>query len=180
MTFATTHGTTNIRAKSAGFLSAFTRRVETGLLSGAPASRSRYLVTQKHDNTLRFRAETYWTAINVGLNDVQLTVDSDGLVTYTIRFLRWAGYVLGLGAALGIILVVMFTTIDLRSYIAAHRGSSVPGLSIDQNVTLAWGMVLFWALVWPWILIACHKRPLRRLMNRIIAEVDAVAMNAAR
>lgn len=180
MTFATTHGTTNIRANSAVFLSAFTRRVETGLLSGAPASRSRYLVTQQQDNSLRFHAETFWTAVNVGLNDVQLTVDSDGQVMYTIRFPKWAGYVLGLSAGLGIIFVVVFTTIDLRSYIAAHPGSSFPRLSINQNVALAWGMVLFWALVWPWILMACHKRPLRRLMNRIIAEVDVVAMNTAR
>jgi hypothetical protein len=34
-------------------------------------------------------------------------------------------------------------------------------------------MVLFWGFVWPWLLVALHKRPVRRLLERIIAEVDA-------
>jgi hypothetical protein len=37
-------------------------------------------------------------------------------------------------------------------------------------------MALFWGFAWPWLLIALHKRPLRRLMNQIIVEVDAAAM----
>ena len=178
MTFATTQGTANIRANSAAFVSAFVRRLETGLLSGASVSRSRYAVTQRHDTSLRFHAETFWTAIGVGLNDVELAASSDGQVTYTIRFPRWAGYALGLSGLLGAVLIVVFAMIDLRAYIARYPGSSFPGLSMNQNVAVAWGMALFWGFVWPWILIALHKRPLRRLMNRIISEVDATAMGS--
>jgi hypothetical protein len=49
----------------------------------------------------------------------------------------------------------------------------IPGLSIEQHVLVAWAMVVFWGFVWPWLLIALHKRPLRRLIERLIAEVDA-------
>ena len=43
---------------------------------------------------------------------------------------------------------------------------------MNQNVALAWALALFWGFVFPWILIAMHRRPLRRLMDRLIAEVD--------
>ena len=33
-------------------------------------------------------------------------------------------------------------------------------------------MVLFWGFIWPWLLIAIHKRPLHRLVARIVSEVD--------
>jgi hypothetical protein len=51
----------------------------------------------------------------------------------------------------------------------------LPSLSVDQNLLVAWFMVLFWGLVWPWLLIPMHKRPLRRLVVRLITEVDAQA-----
>ena len=49
----------------------------------------------------------------------------------------------------------------------------IPGLSIDQNLRVAWLMVLFWGFIWPWLLIWLHKRPLRGLITRLIAEIDA-------
>lgn len=36
-------------------------------------------------------------------------------------------------------------------------------------------MVILWGFVWPWLLIALHKKPLRRLIAGLIAEVDAQA-----
>jgi len=64
---------------------------------------------------------------------------------------------------------------DIRDYVARHPASAFPGLSLDQNVAIAWVMALFWAFAWPWILIALHKGPLRRLMEHLIAEIDAEA-----
>jgi len=49
----------------------------------------------------------------------------------------------------------------------------IPGLSTEQNLLIAWSMVLFWGFVWPWLLIHLHQRPLRRLLERVISEVDA-------
>jgi hypothetical protein len=53
-------------------------------------------------------------------------------------------------------------------------------MSIDQNLSVAWLMVLFWGFVWPWLVIVLHKRPLRRLITRLIAEVDAGAASTPR
>jgi len=41
-------------------------------------------------------------------------------------------------------------------------------------------MVLFWGFVWPWLVMLLHKRSLRRLIARLIAEVDAGAAPTAR
>jgi hypothetical protein len=171
-------GTAAIRAQEQSFIAAFTRRIETGLLRGAPKRRCHYLVTGVEPDWLAFRAADWWTAFYVGLNEVTLKVFPDGRVRYTIRYPRWAGYAVALGAALAIILVAFFLTFDLRSYIASHAASRIPGLTLDQNVAIAWAMAVFWGFAWPWILIPLHKRPLRRLMEQIIGEVDAAASEA--
>jgi hypothetical protein len=56
----------------------------------------------------------------------------------------------------------------------------IPGLSVEQNLLIAWVMVLFWGFIWPWVLISLHKRPLHRLIARLIAEVDAGVAPASR
>ena len=68
--------------------------------------------------------------------------------------------------------IVLLITLDVRGYIAGHSASRLPGLSLDQNVGIAWLMVLFWGFIWPWLLISLHKGPLRKLITRLIAEVD--------
>jgi hypothetical protein len=72
-------------------------------------------------------------------------------------------------------LIATFLIFDLRGYLQAHRGVESLLLSDDQNVALAWGMAIFWGFAWPWILIALYKRPLRRMMEALIADVDATA-----
>ncbi len=169
-------GTSIIRAEPRAFVSAFVRRIETGLLRGTSPRRCRYTVTRHGDAGLAFRATDWLTAFNVGLNDVELTVSSGGRVGYTIQYRRWARYAVVLSAGFGLLLGAVFLIVDIRSYIDQHAGSRIPGLSTGQNVAIAWAMALFWGFVWPWILIALHKSPLRRLMEQLIAEVDAVAM----
>lgn len=68
---------------------------------------------------------------------------------------------------------------DIRGYLARQPASAFFGLSTDLQVVVAWSMALFWGFVWPWILIALHKRPLRGLMARLIAEIDAAAVHAS-
>jgi hypothetical protein len=80
---------------------------------------------------------------------------------------------------LGTIGIVLLVTLDVRGYMARHSSSTLPGLSIDQNLVIAWFMVLFWGFVWPWLLAPIHKRPLRRLVERLIADVDARAAPGA-
>jgi hypothetical protein len=97
-----------------------------------------------------------------------------------VRYPRWATFVLALSDLLGVALLVFFVFFDIREYLVGHPASAVPGLSLDQNVALAWAMALFWGFAWPWIVIAGHRRPLRRLIEGLIAEVDAAAAGEAR
>jgi hypothetical protein len=165
-------GTVPIRRPAALFLESFQRRVAAGLLTGGPHSRSNYVVTQAGSDSLHIRAADWWTAVNVGLNDFELQVAAPGLVHYRVRYWRWAGYVLSLGGGLGGIGLLLLLLADVRSYIAQNSAHMIPGLSVDQNLKFAWGMVLFWGFAWPWLLIALHRRPLRRLIERLIGEVD--------
>lgn len=174
-----TEGTVQIRSSAAQFLEAFRRRVAAGLLSGRPHPRSNYVIAEGASDRLRVRAADWWTAFNVGLNELELE-PRPGVVHYRVRYWRWAGYALGLGAMLGLIGVSLLLAFDVRGYIASHAASQIPGLSIDQNVAITWSMVLFWGFVWPWLLIALHKRPLRRLIARLISEVDTVPLNSER
>jgi hypothetical protein len=171
-------GTLPIRSPAPAFLQAFGRRAETGLLTGRPQPRSYYVVNAASDGGLRVRAAGWSTAIAVGLNDLELRPTHAGAIHYRLQFWRWTCYAVGLCAVLGGIGLTLLLAFDARAYIASHPGSQLPGLSIDQNLRVAWAMALFWGFAWPWILVALHKRSLRRLLARIVAEVDAsVAKN---
>ena len=168
-------GTATIRSSAAQFVQALERRIGAGLFLGYPQPRSNYRVIKTGSGELRVQAADWWTAISVGLNDVELRVSHPGSVHYQVRYWRWASYALALCGMLGLIGLVLLLTVDVRGYIARRPTSRLPGLSIDQNVLVAWAMVLFWGFVWPWLLVALHKRPLRRLVVRLIGEADAAA-----
>ena len=166
-------GTVPIRSAPAAFLQAFRQRVVTGLLSPKPRARSNYVITQANNDRLHVRASDWSTAINVGLNELDLQLGQQHTVSYKVRYWRWATYVLGLSGVLGLTGLVLLLTVDVRSYVTRLPQRMLPGLSVDQNLFVAWGLVLFWGFVWPWILIVLHKPALRRLTIRLITEVDA-------
>ena len=168
-------GTVSIRSPAGSFLQAFRERVSAGLLTGRPHPRSNYVVSEAASGVLVVRAADWWTAINVGLNRLELQHVPPDLIRYDVRYWRWAAYALGLSGALGLVGLAMLLSLDVRGYVARHERSMIPGLSIEQNVAIAWVMVLFWGFIWPWLLMAMHKRPLRRLVTRLIAEVDVAA-----
>jgi hypothetical protein len=169
-----TEGFAPIRSEPEAFIRIFACQVETGLFPRASSTRSRYTVTRQARDSLSFRAVNWLTAFNVGLNEVELSA-STGQVRYTIEYRRWAAYGVLLSAAIGLTLAVVFLAIDIRDYVDRHPGRMIPGLTTDQNVAIGWAMVIFWGFVWPWILVGLHKRPLRRLMDRLIEEVDQSA-----
>jgi hypothetical protein len=129
---------------------------------------------------LEVRAADWWTAINVGLNRLELRHLQPSVIRYHVRYWQWARYALGLSGGLGLVGLALLLSFDVRGYIARHQSSMISGLSIDQNLLIAWLMVLFWGFIWPWLLISLHKRPLRRLLTRLIAEVDAGAASTPR
>jgi hypothetical protein len=167
-------GTATIRSPSERFLQAFRQRVASGLLTGRPHPRSRYTISEAGSDRLMIVAADWWSAVNVGLNRVELHAQP-GMIRYHIWYWRWARYALGVSGGIGLAGIVLLLSFDVRSYIAQNRSAAISLLSIDQNLFVAWCMALFWGFVWPWILISLHKRPLRQLVTRLIAEVDAEA-----
>ena len=174
------HGSISIRSAPWDFLQTFQQRVTRGLLTGQPHPRSNYLVTRADAQQLHVQAADWRTAINVGLNEVDLELPQPGIVRYQVHYWRWASYAIGLGGVLGVIGAALLLAFDVRGYIAQAPGRMVPGPSVDQNLFVLWAMVLFWGLVWPWLLIQLHKGPLRRLLSRLVTEVDEQALAADR
>ena len=168
--------TLRIQASSARFIAALRERIHDGLLTGQSSSRSNYSIVESTPETIRIRAVGWWTAINIGLNDLNLNLTDSGTVHFRLRYWRWAIYCLMLCFAVGVGGLLIFLKIDIRDYISSHSGARIPGLSIEQNMYFAWCNLLFWALIWPWILIAYHKRPLRRLIKKIVNEIDTDAI----
>lgn len=172
-------GVASISGDGPAFLAAFERRVANGLLAAKPNRRSNYAVVDSSPGHLMVRAADWWTAIAVGLNEVTLDASHAGRVRYQVRYRRWAAYVVGFCAVLGCIGVAFLLSPSAAAYFAGNPGRMVPGFTVDENLQVAWAMVLFWGFVWPWLLIALHKRPLRRLLERIIREVDGAAVSSA-
>jgi hypothetical protein len=165
-------GALPIRSAPEPFQRAFAARVREGLM-GARAARSNYAVTSDGPGRLVVEAADWSTAIAVGLNWLELRPEATGRVRFHVRYWRWTAYAVGLSAIIGTVGLILLTTLDVRGYIASHERSMVPGLSVDQNLAVAWGMVLFWGFLWPWLLVSLHKPSLRRLVARLVAEVDA-------
>jgi len=171
-----TSGVVTIRSTSTAFIRALEQRVAAGLLTGEPRRRSRYQVIESTPRSLRIRAADWIAAVNVGLNDVELIFSEPRAIRYQVTYWRWAQYVIGLSGVMGLIGLVLLGTADVRGYMARNPSTTLMGLSADQGLALAWAMVLFWGFAWPWLLIALHKRPLRRLLERLVGEVDAAAV----
>lgn len=171
-------GTVSIASPADRFFHACRQRVAAGLLTGQPHPRSNYVVSGASHDHVEIRAADRTTSSNVGLNTVVLRYVHPGTIHYRIQYWPWARFALGLSGGIGLIGIILLLGFDVRGYIADHESSMVPGLSIEQNLGIAWLMVLFWGFVWPWLLIAMHKRPLRELITRLIAEMDAAGVSA--
>ena len=165
-------GTVPIHSGGEAFLAEFKLRVDRGLLSGKPHPRSNYVVSHSAPGRLQVRAADWKTALNVGLNDLDLDIPRPGLVSYRVRYRRWGSYVLLLCGALGLAGIALLLTLDVRGYLARHPGQAIPGLSIDQNLLVAWAIVIFWGFLWPWVLIALHRQMIHKLVRRLITEID--------
>ena len=157
------------------FIAAMRARVSTGVLTNP---RARYAVRRVDAGAIEVRAMDWRTAIDIGLNDIELLQPAPGSIRYRVRYWRWASFVIGLGAVLGLAGAALLIGLDVRGYIARHPKSMIPGMSPDGNMTVAWLMIAFWGFAWPWLLIAMHKGPLRRVVTSLITDVDASALAA--
>lgn len=147
--------------------------MSAGLLTGHPHPRSNYVVSAADADRLVVRAADWLTSFNVGLNELELRHVAPDTIRFRVQYWRWALYALGLSGGLGVGGVIMLLTLDVRGYIARHENTMIPGFSVEQNLAIAWAMAIFWGFIWPWLLIAMHKGPVRKLVARLVAEVDA-------
>jgi type IV secretory pathway TrbD component len=171
-------GQTRIASPAAVFLEGMKGRLESGLLMGRPHRRSHYAVIRHAQRELAFKAADFVTAINVGLNEVILRTGADRNVEYSVSYVRWAAYVVGLGACLGIAFLFVFLLWDIQAEIGRYAFVADPALNRSIGFALFWGFVLFWTLVWPWILIIMYRPFARKLLERIIGEVDMAAQHS--
>ena len=165
-------GRLTIRSEPERFFKAFRRRVASGLLTGTPNRRSNYIATIVDERHMSVRAADWKSAINVGLNDLNLGYAGDGILRYRVRYWRWTLYCVALSAVLAAIGIALVLAFDVRSYLTAAPGRMLWGLSVDQNIILLWAFIVFWGFIWPWILVALHKRSLHALVKRLVAAVD--------
>jgi hypothetical protein len=168
-------GRLTIRSEPEQFFTAFRRRVASGLLTGSPHRRSNYTAAAADARHLSVRAADWKSAINVGLNDLAFEFAGDGILRYRVRYWRWTLYCVALGAVLAATGIALVLTFDVRSYLTQAPGRMLWGLSVEQNMALLWAFIVFWGFVWPWLLVALHKRPLHALVKRLVAAVDESA-----
>ena len=168
-------GELSITSTEQQFDTTLRERVVRGFLGMQPGIRQQYEVIDSDSGERTVRATNWLTAINIGMNHLSLKNAGKGKLTYRLTYWRWTAYCVALGAILGLVMMVLFLVMDVREYIANNPQARIPGLTIDQNVYFAWGNIVFWGFVWPWILVAMHKRTLRKMVAKTISEIDATA-----
>jgi hypothetical protein len=157
-------GEIEITGLPADFFARMERRVETGLILPGNRSRANYRVRERSADEIAFGAGDFWTAYAVGLNEVTLRRPAPDRIAYHVSFGGWnRGAVIHSGL-LGLILVGLYL--------------SLPQMRRDVHATptgpaIFFGIVGFFALLWPWLLTALHRPHAARLLERIVREVAA-------
>ncbi len=150
-------------------------RVRSGLLPAAKARRNRYELLTETNDSVRFRSVTFLTGINIGWNDVEVRIDRrSGSATFSVRFWSWTRYCVLLGLALGLVfaaLVVLPVLLEVYLFPESFYPSR------EEVLLIALPMMAFWCLLWPWLLVAMHKKQARRAFVRLLDEVNVPTSN---
>jgi hypothetical protein len=150
------------------FISALAARVRKGLFPYASERRNRYEVESESKSHVRFRSKGMLTSISIGWNDVKAELDASSgpspRIRYEVGFFAWARYGVILCASLGVLLAASWSLVADK-----HRPQQ------GGATWIFWAMVIFWGFIWPWILVGIHKRPARRMLNRLFDQVNGDA-----
>jgi hypothetical protein len=157
-------GVIEVSAVPDDFIERMARRVETGLLRPGSRTRADYVVRSRSRDAISFAARGFWTAYSIGLNEVELRRESMQRIAYHGSFRRWATYAALHGLALSaVILVAVLAWPDGRGQVSAT----------PYGWPLFLGLLAFFGLVWPWLLVAIHRRIVARSLEGIVREVVA-------
>ena len=150
---------------SPDFISALGERVRRGLFPMSAGNRNAYEVIAQTESTLQFRSTNFWTGINVGLNDVSVSLNQPDRVEYTIRYWTWTKYA-----------VALCLTLFLAGVSAITIGRMVLPAAwfaeFDRSPWIGISMLVFWGLLWPWVLTAMHKKSVCSCFEQILSEVN--------
>lgn len=147
------------------------QRVEQGLLNGVSRDRANYSALVLPDGGVQIRAHDFWTALNIGLNEIYIHRRDRHRITYYVTFRRWNRYGVVLGAAIA---GVALGCVGIMNLFGATRSSPfIPdswsmGSSALHAIVVA--MAAFWGFIWPWILTEIHKKHAARCLDRILRE----------
>ena len=157
-------GSIELPAVPDDFTDRMARRVETGLLLPGSRSRADYVVRSRTRDAITFVARGFWTAYAIGMNEVELRRESLNEIRYHGSFRRWAAYaaIHGLGLS-GILLIAFLVWGEARQEL-----SQAPA-----GWPLVIGLLAFFGLVLPWLLVALQRRVVPRTLERIVREVAA-------
>ncbi len=157
-------GELEFRALPDDLVAALESRIQEGFLVRGNHARSNYRICSPSNDSVTIWADDWWTAINVGLNEVRLRREGDQRITFEVSFWRWTGYVAMLGMLIFAPLLGIFVFTDWMK----------PWLPPNRLETLgAWSIGIFFCLCWPWILTEFHKKPAARCLERILHETFA-------
>jgi len=154
-------GTIQLPSVPADFTDRIARRVDRGLFVPGSRRRANYVVSASSPDSIAFDAVDFSTAYSVGLNNVLLQREGATAIAYHGRFWRWAA--IAATQALVISLVLLIVVV----YVPSAR---------DQVNAYSWGwaftivLLAFFGLVFPWLLVAFHKRFAARALERIVRE----------
>ncbi len=149
------------------FIAALAKRVRSGLFPLASPRRNQYVIVEEAVDRLRFRSKGLLSSITIGWNDVQVQTDltpaSPGTppaIHYSVTFWDWTRYSVTLCGVIAVCLIAGFSLL-----MPASR-------TLPITKIVFWIMVGFWGFLWPWILVAIHKRPAARMLERLFTEVN--------
>ncbi len=157
-------GTIEMDTVPGDFTDRIERRVEAGLLVPGKRTRANYVVCSKSPEEIRFMANDFLTAYNVGLNNVVLRRSGQHTIAYRGKFWRWTIY--------AVVQALVLATLILLGLLV------VPGAR-EQVSSYSWGwlyiatLLVFFGLVWPWVLVAIHRRFAARALERIVRQAVA-------
>ncbi len=159
-------GELEFRALPDDLVTTLESRIQEGFLVRGNHARSNYRICSSTNDSITICADDWWTAINVGLNEVRLRREGDRRITFEVSFWRWTGYCVMLGTLIFVVLLSIFVFTDwMEPWLPQNRLETLGSLSIG----------IFFCLSWPWILTEFHKKPAARCLVRILHEIFADA-----
>ena len=157
-------GTIELETVPSDFTDRIEHRVESGLFVPGNRSRANYVVCNKSPDEIRFMADDFLTAYNVGLNDVVLKRGGQHSIAYRGKFWRWAIYAVVQSLILATLLLLALLAVPgAREQVSSYSGGWI----------YIGALLVFFGLVWPWILVAMHRRFAARALERVVRQAVA-------